>query len=134
MGAQLVQGGGRPLPIALIGQAVPKLTRHELEALTERLIIALDELDGDLDVEPNGDERDGSAAEDDYGSSCNTGECAAAGCPIGDPDCAVDDQPCDEDYDQEHDYRTAPPMIYGDDQRRVMANTQVGVTEQYRHG
>lgn len=40
-----------PLPIGLISQAIPKLTRHELEAVTERLIARLDELDGDCDLE-----------------------------------------------------------------------------------
>jgi hypothetical protein len=39
------------LPLALIAQAVPKLTRHDLEALTERLIDRLDELDPDPDFE-----------------------------------------------------------------------------------
>lgn len=48
---QQYQGSGWPLPIALIGQAIRKLSRHELEAITERLIERLDELDGDCDRE-----------------------------------------------------------------------------------
>lgn len=43
------------LPLNLIGQAVPMLTRHELAALTERLIERLDEIDGDCDLEPEED-------------------------------------------------------------------------------
>jgi hypothetical protein len=37
-----------------------------IERLVARLIEHLDEQDGDPDLEPNGDERDGSAAEDDW--------------------------------------------------------------------
>lgn len=54
------------LPLDLIAQAIPKLTRHDLEGLTERLIDLLDQLDGDIDVECNGDELDGSLGEDDF--------------------------------------------------------------------
>lgn len=131
MGAHM-QGGAQPLPIALIGQAVPKLTRHELEALTERLLVALDQLEGDPDLEPNGDELDGDAAEDDFMDHSYRFR-TEPGCPIADPDCAVDDQPCDEDFDQEHDYRQATRVIHGDDQRRVMVRTPIGLMERYRH-
>lgn len=48
-----------PLPIGLISQAISRLTRHELEAVTERLIARLDEMDGDCDLE-----------EDDHSSTC----------------------------------------------------------------
>lgn len=48
---QQYQGSGSPLPIALIGQAIRKLSRHELEAVTERLIEMLDTMDGDPDLE-----------------------------------------------------------------------------------
>ncbi len=48
---QHTREGLRPLPIALIGQAIRKLTRHELEAVTERLIERLDELSGCEDME-----------------------------------------------------------------------------------
>lgn len=43
------------LPLALIAQAIPKLSRHDLESLTERLIDRLDEIDGDPDLEPDDD-------------------------------------------------------------------------------
>ena len=53
---QQVREGRKPLPIALIGQAIRKLTRHELVAVTERLIERLDEIDGDADLEDNHDQ------------------------------------------------------------------------------
>lgn len=96
-------GGSTGLPLALIAQAIPKLSRHDLEALTERLIDYLDEQDGDLDIEPNGDELDGTGAEDDYGSGSNHGIYSHPGCPIADPDTACDDYGCDDDTDTEQD-------------------------------
>ncbi len=56
----------RAVPTALIAQAVPMLTRHELASLTERLIDALDTFETDPDLEPD------------------------------DEDSAIDDGPCDE--------------------------------------
>ncbi len=67
------------------------LSRHELAALTERLIEALDSMEGDHDLEPNGDELDGSTAEDDYGASTNMHIWGHADCPIADPDQACVD-------------------------------------------
>lgn len=87
-------GRASALPTALLAQAVPMLTKHELAALTERLIEQLDALDGDLDIEPNGDELDGTAGEDDFYPHRNS--TAAPGCPVSDPDLAADDVPCDE--------------------------------------
>lgn len=55
-----------PLPIGLISQAISKLTRHELEAVTERLIERLDEMDGDCDLE----EDDDSGTDIDRGEFC----------------------------------------------------------------
>ena len=52
---QQVREGHKALPVALIGQAIRKLTRHELEAVTERLIERLDEIDGDVDLESEED-------------------------------------------------------------------------------
>lgn len=54
MGAAL-NGRASAFPTALIGQAVRMLSRCELEALTERLIERLDEIDGDPDLEPEFD-------------------------------------------------------------------------------
>ena len=41
------------------------LTRHELASLTERLIDQLDAMGSDADLEPAGDELDGTGAEDE---------------------------------------------------------------------
>jgi len=74
---QQYQGSGSPLPIALIAQAIRKLSRHELEAVTERLIQRLDELDGDPDLEdddPAGTELDkGEFCEGEYAPPPNYG-------------------------------------------------------------
>lgn len=55
-------GGAAALPLALIGQAIPMLTRHDLEALTERLIDRLDEIASDPDLED--DDPSGQCDED----------------------------------------------------------------------
>mgnify|MGYP001067958006 CR=1 FL=1 len=44
-------GGATALPLNLLAQAIPMLSRSDLEALTERLIDRLDWLDGDPDLE-----------------------------------------------------------------------------------
>ena len=48
-------GGAAALPLDLIAQALPKLSRHELEAVTERLIDWLNTLDPDPELEPEED-------------------------------------------------------------------------------
>lgn len=48
------------LPLSLISQAIPRLTRHDLAALTERLIDRLDEIDGDPDREEDNEDRCGA--------------------------------------------------------------------------
>lgn len=105
------RGRASALPIHLIAQAVPMLTRHELAALTERLIEYLDALDPNPDIEPNGDELDGNNAEDDFWPNWQD-HGHSPGCPISDPDTAIDDQACDEPYqDLEEEYRTVPVYI-----------------------
>ena len=71
-------------PLALLSQALPRLSRHELEGVVELLIDRLDEIDPDPDLEPNGDELDGSSAEDDYQPG-SEGVFCLPGCPISDP-------------------------------------------------
>lgn len=56
--------GATEVPLSLISQAVPMLTRYELVALTERLIERLDALDGDCDIED-----DDPLEEDDHGGT-----------------------------------------------------------------
>ncbi len=53
---QNIREGRKALPLDLIAQAVPMLTRFELAAITERLIERLDELDGDSDLEDSHDQ------------------------------------------------------------------------------
>lgn len=47
--------GSKALPLNLIAQAIPMLSRHELAALADRLIDAIDSADGDADLEPKMD-------------------------------------------------------------------------------
>lgn len=78
------KGGGQPLPIALIGQAIPMLTRHELEAVTERLLEALDALDAPTeDLEP---EEDCCGAHEDRGSAFRSADYIAHGQSYNDDD------------------------------------------------
>lgn len=81
--------GRRPYPLAL-----PSLP--QLDIAIEALIELRNALDGDADVEPNGDELDGENAEDSFGPPPgNVAAWAGPGCPIADPDMAVDDIGCD---------------------------------------
>uniref|UniRef100_UPI0035CA680C hypothetical protein n=1 Tax=uncultured Sphingomonas sp. TaxID=158754 RepID=UPI0035CA680C len=69
---------------------IPSLPRAALERVAQMLIDHLDEIDGDPDREYDGDELDGTAGEDDFYPHSNWLD--APGCPIADPDSAVDDQ------------------------------------------
>jgi phage terminase Nu1 subunit (DNA packaging protein) len=83
---------GRPetLPLDLLLSSIPSLPRRALDRLAQRAIDRLDELDGDPDVEANGDELDGSLGEDDFHSH-NVTPWAGPGCPIADPGgCQID--------------------------------------------
>lgn len=78
--------------------------RSEIEALTAALIDHLDQTDGDPDLEETGTE-DGFAPHPANGP----------GCPLSDPDLAVDDAGCDDlNDDREHE----EPIVgsYGMDQ------------------
>lgn len=83
----------------------------------EFCIARLDALDGDPDLEETG-------IEDDF-SPHPPGILSGAGCPISDPDEAIDDRPCDDvaDPDLEFDHVDALAPSYGVDQ-----------TEPYRIG
>ena len=72
--------------------AFPPSVRRKIEAAIELLIAMLDALDGDTDIEPNGDERDGSIAEDDWTAWFTlSGVWSGPGCPIADFDIGEDD-------------------------------------------
>lgn len=51
-----IRRGAKALPLDLIAQAIPMLSRHELAALADRLIDAIDSADGDCDLEDNHDQ------------------------------------------------------------------------------
>lgn len=88
-----------PLPRDQIEAMLEAITAMQqvTGAMADSLIASLDRLDGDCDIEPNGDERDGSLGEDDFHVQ-NTGGDYAAGCPIADPGGCEHDgrEPADE--------------------------------------
>lgn len=96
MGMIHAHGGATALPpLALLSQALPRLTRHELESVVELLIDRLDTVDGDPDMEHAGDELDGNGSEDDDCHHNMPIHLHGPGCPISDPDLACDDSPID---------------------------------------
>lgn len=75
----------QPLPsLAALLTVIPSLSRAELGRLVHRMIGHMDDMDGDTDLEPNGDELDGSLGEDDF-CDHNT-YMPGPGCPVSDPD------------------------------------------------
>lgn len=86
-------------PVSPPGRIIIALpaTRPAIEALTEWLIDRLDAIDGDPDFELNGDDADGTSAEDEI---CNFPSHLGVGCEISDPDHCV----TDERHDPEHDF------------------------------
>ncbi|SNT07286.1 hypothetical protein SAMN06295912_13626 [Sphingomonas laterariae] len=71
-----------------LGETLTRLDRGSLEDVIEFAIDLLDAFDDDPDIEPNGDELDGTAAEDDF-ISHNYSWRREPGCPISDPDWVV---------------------------------------------
>lgn len=63
---QYAAGRASALPVSLLAQAVPMLSRNELAALTERLLERLDELDGDCDLEDSYDQEWIDEREEDH--------------------------------------------------------------------
>lgn len=60
----ITTGGLRPLPLSLLAQAIPMLSRHELEDVVERLIDRLDQIDGDPEAEDD-DPAEGDGSEEE---------------------------------------------------------------------
>lgn len=76
-------GASRGLPLDMLLGAIPSLPRHVLTRLVDQAIERMDELDGDPDLEPNGDEIDGTNAEDEslyFAHYMPSGP----GCPVSD--------------------------------------------------
>ena len=87
MATQPNYGGASALPLSLIGQAIPRLSRNDLEALTERLIEALDTLDSDSDLE----EDDPSGQTDEDGMNTGNGNFVMHGSSFEGPGCYISD-------------------------------------------
>ena len=63
---------------------IPSRPRPALARLVQHAIDRMDDIDGDPDLELNGDEADGSLAEDDFHDQ-NANWMGYPGCPISDP-------------------------------------------------
>lgn len=116
------RGGAQALPLPAMLATIPSLPRPVLSRLVARMIDRIDELDGDTDIEANGDELDGSMAEDDFHAQ-NHNWRGEPGCPVSDPDSCITDVPHDraEEGDFELDgARNWPKPRYDIDQRVVL--------------
>lgn len=76
--------GASRLPADLALSLIPSLPRPMLERLAQRIIDHLDDTDGDIDVEANGDEGDCTRSEDDCCPVWANGTDMGAGCPFAD--------------------------------------------------
>lgn len=70
------------VPAAIL-RTLGRFDRPVLESFITVAIELLDVMDGDTDLEPNGDELDGNNAEDDFWPHSNWLD--HAGCPVSDP-------------------------------------------------
>ena len=70
-------------PVLAFILGVPVAPREAVERTIQAAIEALDLMDGDADIEANGDELDGSLGEDDFHRQSPD---PGAGCPVSDPD------------------------------------------------
>ncbi len=107
-------------PLVPCGLAYGLNFRMQIETLVECLIGVLDAIDALDGVELDGDEFDGSMAEDDF-CQRNTGGISQPGCPIADPDIAVDDEGVDDRNDDREEESFLIPL-YRMDQGRGPAN------------
>lgn len=85
-------------PAAPLMRMLARFDRPKVEAFAEISIALLDLIDGDPDAEEDDDPAQCSEDEISTNLSVLSG---APGCEISDPDYAVDDKPCDEDFDRE---------------------------------
>ena len=96
------------IPPAHLLRALAENSREHLEWFIQTAIDVLDDLDGDPDEENAND------LEDDFALTPfalhNAG--LAPGCPVSDPDQAVDDEPCDEPF-QDLELECGPTMAGG---------------------
>jgi hypothetical protein len=94
-------------PIDRFLSAIPGMPRPILDRLVDQMIDRMNIIDGDPDLELNGDEHDGSMGEDDFHDQHNwRGE---PGCPVSDPGgCEHDGREIDY-ADEWGDPLSAPP-------------------------
>lgn len=84
LGHIMERGAAARLPLDLALDILPSLPRQLLARMVARMIERLDELDGDPDLEPNGDEQDHGGGEDDCDPSLDRLRGHGPGCPIAD--------------------------------------------------
>lgn len=94
-----------------------RFDRPTVEAFLSVAIDLLDAMDPDPDVELNGDEFDHDNGEDEGHGGCANRPLpwGGPGCPISDPDSAIDDRECD-DVDQDLEPEEVVVAAYGIDQ------------------
>lgn len=86
----------QPAPPAAISRVLATFSRKDLAGFIAVAIDLLDLAEGDQDVESNGDELDGNAAEDDFWP--HSPWFGGAGCEVSDPGGGnVTDEPHDAD-------------------------------------
>ena len=73
------------VPPAAVSRVLSRFDRPAIEGFIAIAIDLLDLADGDADLEPDGDETDGSLAEDEPCARFET-LCGGPGCGISDPD------------------------------------------------
>lgn len=103
--------GSERLPADIALAIIPSLPRAQLEQLVQRLVDRMDEEDGDTDLE------DATDVEDDFNltEQARYGYGSGPGCILADQDLSVDDQPCDDQFeDMEREVPFIP--IYTEDQ------------------
>lgn len=105
--------GASRLPADLALSVIPSLPRPVLERLVQSIIDRLDDMDGDTDIEPNGDEEDGNRCEDDVMHHYGEG----AGCPIADPG----------GYSPGDGPNLSPPSYDGEDQGVIILPAPKGI-------
>lgn len=111
---------GQPLsPLELVMKMGRPAAAFEIGEQIEALIATLDQLDGDNDIEANGDELDGAMGEDDF--KTHNVAWPMPGCPLADPGEEDDDPGGDPNDEGEIDEGRLIPA-YGIDQRRGPIN------------
>jgi hypothetical protein len=112
MSALWLRGADR-LPADIALAIIPSLPRAHLERLAQQIIDHLDDEDGEPDLEADGDEEDGTRAEDDFSDHWGEGP----GCPIADPG----------GYSNGDGPNLPPPSYDGEDQSFIIIPAPAGI-------